>query len=77
MAYLSGRGDAGVPTKKIRTLGFPVSIVFGEEVKEELPVPTKGVERRILYIINTGKALNWMVLAVGGAIAWMAYWVAV
>ena len=28
-------------------------------------------------IINTGKVLNWMVLAVGGAIAWMAYWVAV
>lgn len=28
-------------------------------------------------LINTGKALHWMVLAVGGAVAWMAYWVAV
>jgi processive 1,2-diacylglycerol beta-glucosyltransferase len=47
--------EAGVPAKKIRTLGFPVSIVFAEEKAAELEIPTKGVERRILYIINTGK----------------------
>ena len=47
--------EAGVPAKKIRTLGFPVSLVFAQETKKELEVPTKGVERRILYIINTGK----------------------
>lgn len=28
-------------------------------------------------LINAGKAMHWAVLAVGGAIAWMAYWVAV
>jgi UDP-N-acetylglucosamine:LPS N-acetylglucosamine transferase/predicted metal-dependent phosphoesterase TrpH len=45
----------GVPEKKIQVLGFPVNPIFAEGPKEELEVPTKGAERRILYIINTGK----------------------
>ncbi len=28
-------------------------------------------------LINAGKMAHWAVLAVGGALAWMAYWVAV
>ena len=47
----------------------------------EMPVMEWNTDPKIptwkRSIINTGKALNWMVLAVGGAIAWMAYWVAV
>lgn len=46
---------AGVPARRIRTLGFPVSLVFAEKPAAELETPVKGVERRILYIINTGK----------------------
>lgn len=28
-------------------------------------------------LINAGKMAHWAVLALGGALAWMAYWVAV
>ncbi|MEY2971909.1 MAG: hypothetical protein RL738_750 [Bacteroidota bacterium] len=36
-----------------------------------------SLPRRRRALINTGKALHWAVLTVGGAFAWMAYWVAV
>ncbi|MDB6022063.1 MAG: UDP-N-acetylglucosamine:LPS N-acetylglucosamine transferase [Pedosphaera sp.] len=46
---------AGVPEKRIRALGFPVSHLFTEPVAVPLTTPTFGETRRILYIINTGK----------------------
>jgi processive 1,2-diacylglycerol beta-glucosyltransferase len=45
----------GVPAKQIRVPGFPVSPLFTEAPPGELEVPVKSVERRILYIINTGR----------------------
>ncbi|MGA1380210.1 MAG: hypothetical protein ACO30N_01505 [Schleiferiaceae bacterium] len=36
-----------------------------------------SLPRRRRALINTGKALHWAVLTVGGVFAWMAYWVAV
>ncbi len=46
---------AGVPEAKIKTLGFPVSHMFSEPSATPLNTPTFGEQRRILYIINTGK----------------------
>jgi UDP-N-acetylglucosamine:LPS N-acetylglucosamine transferase len=45
----------GVADRQIKTLGFPVSPQFAELDRPELPIPSKGSERRVLYIINTGK----------------------
>src|ERR1043165_2756780 len=47
--------EGGVVPEQIRTLGFPVNHVFVEGANRELETPTKGVDRRVLYIINTGK----------------------
>lgn len=47
--------SGGVAKDKIKTLGFPVNHIFVEGANKELPVPTKATERRVLYIINTGK----------------------
>ena len=44
----------GVAEKQIRTLGFPVSPVFAENLNT-LPPPVGDEPRRVLYIINTGK----------------------
>ena len=44
--------DGGVPSDKIRTLGFPVSPRFGDFSKDR-PFPTKSPPR-VLYIINAG-----------------------
>ena len=45
----------GVPAEQIRSLGFPVSYLFAEPLKEELEKPEAARLRRILYLINTGK----------------------
>ncbi|MEW6305752.1 MAG: PHP domain-containing protein, partial [Verrucomicrobiota bacterium] len=45
----------GVPAEQIKTLGFPVSHLFGERDKALVHDPKPGVTRRVLYIINTGK----------------------
>ncbi len=45
---------AGVPTEKIKVLGFPVSPIFAEP-SAELSAPKPGERWRILYLINTGK----------------------
>jgi predicted metal-dependent phosphoesterase TrpH len=47
--------NGGVAARQIKTLGFPVSPQFAELDRPELPIPSKGNERRVLYIINTGK----------------------
>jgi processive 1,2-diacylglycerol beta-glucosyltransferase len=47
--------NAGVPEAQIKALGFPVSHLFTETPKTPLNTPVAGEERRILYIINTGK----------------------
>ena len=45
----------GVPAKQIKALGFPVSPVFADPIRPELPPPVGDEPRRVLYIINTGK----------------------
>jgi processive 1,2-diacylglycerol beta-glucosyltransferase len=45
----------GVPSKRIKALGFPVSPVFADSILPELPAPVGDEPRRVLYIINTGK----------------------
>jgi UDP-N-acetylglucosamine:LPS N-acetylglucosamine transferase len=47
--------NAGVPEAKIKPLGFPVSHLFAEEPTIPVNVPVSGEQRRILYVINTGK----------------------
>jgi UDP-N-acetylglucosamine:LPS N-acetylglucosamine transferase len=46
---------AGVPEEKIRVLGFPVSHLFNEQPAVPAHPPLFGEQRRVLYIINTGK----------------------
>lgn len=46
---------AGVNPAQIRSMGFPVSYLFAEPLKEELVNPEAARLRRILYLINTGK----------------------
>lgn len=46
---------AGVPEKQIRALGFPVSHLFTQSPNITLNPPSFGEQRRVLYIINTGK----------------------
>src|SRR5271154_4263449 len=45
----------GVPAKRIKALGFPVSPVFADSILPELPPPVGDEPHRVLYIINTGK----------------------
>ena len=45
---------AGVPESQVRVVGFPVSHLFAEEPPSPLPDPADA-ERRLLYVINTGK----------------------
>ncbi|HEY6169856.1 MAG TPA: PHP domain-containing protein [Verrucomicrobiae bacterium] len=47
--------EGGVASEQIRTLGFPVNHVFVEGANRQLETPIKGADRRVLYIINTGK----------------------
>lgn len=46
---------AAIPEEKIKTMGFPVSHMFTEQPATPVNTPTFGEQRRILYIINTGK----------------------
>ncbi len=48
--------DNGVPRHRIKTLGFPVSLVFAKERPVPLVAPRVGDRRKVLYVINTGKA---------------------
>ncbi len=45
----------GVPEPRIKALGFPTNLVFAQLTPASLTPPVRGVQRRILYIINTGK----------------------
>ncbi len=45
----------GVPSKRIKALGFPVSPVFADSILPELAGTRWREPRRVLYIINTGK----------------------
>ena len=47
--------NAGVPEAQIKALGFPVSHLFTEKPRLPVNPPVAGEQRRILYIINTGK----------------------
>src|SRR5580704_8916732 len=47
--------NAGIPEAKIKTLGFPVSHLFTEAPMVPVNLPVSGEQRRILYVINTGK----------------------
>lgn len=46
---------AGVPDAKIKALGFPVSHLFTAPPTVPVTTPAFGEQRRILYVINTGK----------------------
>ena len=48
--------EAGVPKHRINALGFPVSPVFAQEQPALLGAPHRGDRRKVLYVINTGKA---------------------
>ena len=47
---------AGVEPERVKAPGFPVSPIFGQEPKSFLPVPRGSERRKVLYVINTGKA---------------------
>jgi len=47
---------AGIPKHRVRALGFPVSPVFAHERCAPLAAPHPGQRRKVLYVINTGKA---------------------
>ena len=46
---------AGIPESQIKALGFPVSHLFTEAPAVPVNAPAFGEQRRILYVINTGK----------------------
>jgi UDP-N-acetylglucosamine:LPS N-acetylglucosamine transferase len=48
--------EAGVPKHRLKALGFPVSPVFAQERPAPLAAPRHGDRRKVLYVINTGKA---------------------
>jgi processive 1,2-diacylglycerol beta-glucosyltransferase len=48
--------EAGVPKHCIKALGFPVSPLFAREPTMPLAAPENGAPRRVLYVINTGRA---------------------
>ncbi|MCC6231392.1 MAG: UDP-N-acetylglucosamine--LPS N-acetylglucosamine transferase [Verrucomicrobiales bacterium] len=47
--------EAGVPTDRIAVTGFPVSPAFHDEQVPQLAPPVGPTERRILYLVNTGR----------------------
>jgi len=47
---------AGVERQRVKALGFPVSPVFAQEPPGETPAPRGNDRRKVLYVINTGKA---------------------
>ncbi|MCX6925242.1 MAG: glycosyltransferase [Verrucomicrobia bacterium] len=48
--------DAGILMHRVQALGFPVSPVFANERPVPLAAPRRGDRRKVLYVINTGKA---------------------
>src|SRR5208337_3602822 len=48
--------EAGIPKHRLKALGFPVSPIFAREQPAPLSAPRRGERRRVLYVINTGKA---------------------
>jgi UDP-N-acetylglucosamine:LPS N-acetylglucosamine transferase len=48
--------EAGIPKHRLKALGFPVSPVFAQERPTPLAAPRHGARRKVLYVINTGKA---------------------
>jgi UDP-N-acetylglucosamine:LPS N-acetylglucosamine transferase len=48
--------EAGTPKHRVRALGFPVSPAFAREQPLPLTAPEHGQRRKVLYVINTGKA---------------------
>ena len=48
--------EAGIPKHRVKALGFPVSPVFARERPAPLSAPRRGERRKVLYVINTGKA---------------------
>ena len=48
--------EAGVPKHRVKALGFPVSPVFARQQPLPLAAPEDGQRRKVLYVINTGKA---------------------
>ncbi len=47
---------AGVPPERVQTLGFPVSPLFAQEPIAPEPAKHHWDRRKVLYVINTGKA---------------------
>ena len=48
--------EAGIPMHRVKALGFPVSPIFARDQPAPLSAPRRGERRRVLYVINTGKA---------------------
>jgi processive 1,2-diacylglycerol beta-glucosyltransferase len=48
--------EAGVAKDRVRALGFPVSPLFAQDQPAALPAPQGSERRKVLYVINTGKA---------------------
>ena len=48
--------DAGIPQQKIRAFGFPVPRLFGS-LNGSRPVPPPDGRWRVLYVINSGRAM--------------------
>jgi UDP-N-acetylglucosamine:LPS N-acetylglucosamine transferase len=48
--------EAGIERDRILAPGFPVSPIFAQEKAPPLPVPRGNERRKILFVINTGKA---------------------
>jgi len=47
---------AGVSRLRLKPLGFPVSTLFAQERPAPLAAPRPEEQRKVLYVINTGKA---------------------
>ncbi len=48
--------EAGIPKHRLKSLGFPVSPIFAQERPAPLAAPGHSDRRKVLYVINTGKA---------------------
>jgi UDP-N-acetylglucosamine:LPS N-acetylglucosamine transferase len=48
--------EAGIERERVLAAGFPVSPIFAQEEAPALPLPKGNERRKILYVINTGKA---------------------
>jgi processive 1,2-diacylglycerol beta-glucosyltransferase len=46
----------GIPSQYVKALGFPISPIFAQEQPVALSAPRRDDRRKILYVINTGKA---------------------